>query len=255
MCEIFRTGVLAGLPISGPVIPDQVLAPPSEPIIPNEVQAPPTTQLLQFRTEPPQPNDALIKLTSLVQTVQQQTNANQQTNADRQTGPSQTPGAPPACAAAAAAAARRYAGPDGEAPQQRPAAHRERASSQNESRAPHVGEQRRRAPTCSSVAQEPLGRTLLAQQSLSALGRTAFRLQRRRRPLGARRHPRAGGQQHRRGGACRTTQYNAGAARCRPRPRRSPRAQAAIRRSTRSGKLQPRTRRTASRPATTSPSR
>ena len=173
MCEIFRTGVLAGLPIQpDPVIPDQVLAPPSEPIIPNEVQAPPTTQLLQFRTEPQPPNDALIKLTSLVQTVQQQTNANQQTNADRQTGPSQTPGTPPA-SSAPRRPLRAVPGPDGEI--------RSNVPPLNETRflANEIVLHMLANTSPASVQQiaQQLGLTLIAQQNLSSLGRTAFRLQ------------------------------------------------------------------------------
>ena len=156
LCEVFRTGILLGVIASdGTIIPDEVLAPP-------------TTQLLQFRTEPQPPNDALIKLTNLANlTAQQPGTTNRQT-----TGPSQVPGTPPA-SLAPPRPLRAVPGPDGEI--------RSNVPPLNETRflANEVVLHVLANTSPGSVQQiaQQLGLTLITQQNLSSLGRTAYRLQ------------------------------------------------------------------------------
>ena len=156
LCEVFRTGILLGVIASdGTIIPDEVLAPP-------------TTQLLQFRTEPQPPNDALIKLTNLANlTTQQPGTTNRQT-----TGPSQVPGTPPA-SLAPPRPLRAVPGPDGEI--------RSNVPPLNETRflANEVVLHVLANTSPGSVQQiaQQLGLTLITQQNLSSLGRTAYRLQ------------------------------------------------------------------------------
>ncbi len=130
--------------------------------------APPTTQLLQFRTEPQPPNDALIKLTNLANlTTQQPGITNRQT-----TGPSQVPGTPPA-SLAPPRPLRAVPGPDGEI--------RSNVPPLNETRflanevVLHV--LANTSPASVQQIAQQLGLTLITQQNLSSLGRTAYRLQ------------------------------------------------------------------------------
>ncbi len=130
--------------------------------------APPTTQLLQFRTEPQPPNDALIKLTNLANlTTQQPGTTNRQT-----TGPSQVPGTPPA-SLAPPRPLRAVPGPDGEI--------RSNVPPLNETRflanevVLHV--LANTSPASVQQIAQQLGLTLITQQNLSSLGRTAYRLQ------------------------------------------------------------------------------
>ena len=168
MCEIFRNGVFAAGQGDGPIIPnDGPIIPNDGPIVPNQVQAPPVFQYMPDRQF--QATDALIRLTNLtnlVQTVQQQTNAN------RQTGPSQTPGTPPA-SLAPPRPLRAVPGPDGEI--------RSNVPPLNETRflANEIVLHVMANTTPASVQQiaQQLGLTLITQQNLSSLGRTAYRLQ------------------------------------------------------------------------------
>ena len=162
MCQIFRDGVFA-------IFRDGVFANAVvDAIIPNQVLAPPTTQLLQFRTEPQPPNDALIKLTNLANlTTQQPGITNRQT-----TGPSQVPGTPPA-SLAPPRPLRAVPGPDGEI--------RSNVPPLNETRflanevVLHV--LANTSPASVQQIAQQLGLTLITQQNLSSLGRTAYRLQ------------------------------------------------------------------------------
>ncbi len=177
MCEVFRDGILGRRAM--------------DVIIPNQVLAPPTTQLIQFRhgaaaadrraDQADQPGPAGAA-------------ADQHQPADRPVADARHAAG---FAGAAAAAARRRR-PRRRNPQQHPAAQRDALPHQRGGAAGAGRTPRRRS--IQQIAQQ-LGLTLITQQNLELDRPHRAPSADRRRPLGARRHPRAGGEQHRRGGA------------------------------------------------------